>query len=147
MKTILLTRGFSTVVDDDLFEWLNSFNWYASGPSLLVRPARRDSANGRRLIYIYHQILGVFPWNMEGEVDHINRNALDNRRENLRIVSHAENMQNGIRALKSVGVSIDRTHGTFKAYINERKKYGTFRRNVGTFKTREEALLALKSYQ
>jgi hypothetical protein len=140
---IRLTRGFVTIVDAELFDELNQFKWYASGPLRYVRPARRN--HQRKLIYMYHQVLGINPWELNGMVvDHINRDALDNRRSNLRIVTQSVNMQNGAIAIKSTGISIDRTYNTFKAYIQEHTMYGSFRKNVGTFKTREEAELALR---
>lgn len=134
MAFIQLTKGLETLIDDESFDELNRFNWYASGPIGFERPARRLKEEGRKLIYIYHQILGVKPWLLAGvNVDHINRDPLDNRRSNLRLVSRSENMQN--RAISSKGISVDRTHGTYKAYIG----HGVERVNVGTFQSYEEA--------
>jgi hypothetical protein len=42
---------------------------------------------------LHRDILGVPPF-AGANVDHINGNGLDNRRENLRWVTHAQNMQN-----------------------------------------------------
>src|SRR5690606_15220653 len=50
--------------------------------------------NGRLLLahrIIYAIVHGKTP---EGEIDHINRNRIDNRIENLRDVSHSDNMHN-----------------------------------------------------
>ncbi len=146
MRLITLTKGFEAIVDDGLFESLNYHQWFAQGND--HRPARRLKDNEiypRNLIYMYHQILQVFPWGLNGKVvDHINRNPLDNRLENLRIVTQAENMQNSITTIFKLGVSIDRTHNTWKAYIDYSYSFGTRRKNIGTFKTREEALAAVK---
>jgi hypothetical protein len=43
--------------------------------------------------YLHRVILGLRPGDPL-EVDHINRNRLDNRRANIRVVTHAQNMQN-----------------------------------------------------
>lgn len=70
-------------------------------------------------------------------VDHINRNTLDNRKKNLRIVTPAENAQNrtgGIRKAPS---------GRWTAKI---KFYGkTY--HIGTFNTKKEASKARKEYK
>lgn len=47
--------------------------------------------SGQRIIYAHWLALGYFG---NESIDHINGNGLDNRKENLRIVSHAKNMQN-----------------------------------------------------
>ena len=53
--------------------------------------------DGKRINFLYHQLvakefIGERPLNYD--IDHINRNKLDNRLENLRYVSHKENMKN-----------------------------------------------------
>lgn len=48
--------------------------------------------DGKKILYLHRVIMG-FP---EGNIDHINRNTLDNRRENLRVVDQAHNMHNSI---------------------------------------------------
>jgi len=53
---------------------------------------RGTSKNGvQRRVYMHQQLVTV----PEGfEIDHVNRNGLDNRRENLRLVTHTQNLAN-----------------------------------------------------
>ncbi len=67
------------------------------------------------------------------QVDHINGNPLDNRRENLRICENAENNRNkGLTKASTSGykgVSLYKRSGTWRAYIvtNYKQKHlGTF---------------------
>lgn len=141
MGIILLTRGFETIVDDDIYEELNSYLWYASGPE--GRPARRLRDATRRVIYMYHQIMDVRPWELRLEnkvVDHIDGNPLNNQRNNLRIVTQNKNMQNSNRHLFREGIGYDSTHDRYKVYID---RPDLPRINIGTYKTREEANVAL----
>jgi hypothetical protein len=136
MALIKLTKGFETLIDDNDYERLNVFKWHASG--VYHRPARRLRDNTRRMVLIYHQILDVWPWELEGkEIDHINRNPLDNRKENLRLVSHADNMRNSKRSIDRKGICFDRTQSKWKAYLDQP------RINIGTFETENEAREAL----
>lgn len=140
MAWIILTKGVQTEVDDELYFSLNEFKWYASG--LEFRPARRLKEPERRLIYMYHQVLQVMPWELGVcIVDHIDGNPLNNMRANLRIVSRTENMLNSVRSICKTGISVDRTHGTFKAYIDQPYQK---RINVGTYKTRDAAAEAIE---
>ena len=60
---------------------------------------------------------GEFP---EYELDHINRNRLDNRIENLRESNRFEQAQNSKKTVNketgAVGVCVDKTHGLKKKY-------------------------------
>jgi len=62
--------------------------------------------------------------------DHINRDKLDNRRENLRVVNATENLRNRNRWAR--GITFNKRAGKWQAQLNG--KY------IGVFATEEEAL-------
>lgn len=72
----------------------------------------------QKALPIYRQIMGD-PVGLE--VDHINGNHLDNRRENLRVCTKAENSRNkGVRAHNKLGVKgvyLDARRGKYRAQI------------------------------
>ena len=46
MKTITLTQGFETLVDDEDIDWLRQFSWYShvkKRKSTIVYAVRKDS--------------------------------------------------------------------------------------------------------
>jgi len=138
MAIITLTKGFVTYIDDDLYEELNQHKWHAAG--IEGRPARRRISD-RKIIFIYHQILNVLPWELRQQglcVDHINNDPLDNRRLNLRVVSVSENNRNKFKG--RAGIGFDGTHNKYKAYLD---RDGYKRLNIGTFKHRIDAERAL----
>jgi len=95
MKTIELSRGYSATVDDDDFDWLSRYKWYAS-----VTTARNKTpyavgyplgqASGTR--YYMHRL--ILACSKGQQIDHLNRNGLDNRRANLRISTASQNQHN-----------------------------------------------------
>lgn len=85
MKKIKLTQNKYALVDDEDFERVNQYKWHCSACGYAM------CRKGKHLIYMHHSILDI-PKGMF--VDHINRNGLDNRKSNLRIVTHSQNMIN-----------------------------------------------------
>ncbi len=70
------------------------------------------------------------------EVDHINHNVLDNRKCNLRIVTHTENNRNNKNNSSSVtGVYYRKSKNKYEAFIEKNGK----RKWLGTYNTLEEA--------
>ena len=88
MKEILLSQGRVALVDDDMFEYLNQWKWYCNNGGY----ATRNSTGLHRTIIRMHREIMNTPNGME--TDHINGNSLDNRKENLRVCTHSENMHN-----------------------------------------------------
>lgn len=76
----------------------------------------------------------------EGEIDHINRDPSDNRIENLRCVTHAENMYNrGVHKNNTSGTPGVRWHKTTSRWKVEIGVDGRLL-SVGYYKTKEEAI-------
>jgi hypothetical protein len=89
VKEIILTRGLVALVDDADYSWLSRHKWHVTGQS--QRPYATRKGSGGKRIFMHVEIMQP-PVGMQ--VDHINGNQLDNRRENLRLATHQQNMQN-----------------------------------------------------
>lgn len=86
MKKIKLTQDKYAVVDNADFDYLNQWKW-----SLLQGKYAHRNAGKKGHIRMHRLIMDA-PNDMS--VDHINGDGLDNRRSNLRICSHRENLKN-----------------------------------------------------
>lgn len=104
-KTIELTKGYTTIVDDDDYEWLSEWSWYAHFNRPESVYAARGNSPGQKpnLVKMHRAIMGID--DPKVQVDHINGNKLDNRRSNLRLASNAQNHWNltGLRADNTSG--------------------------------------------
>lgn len=93
-----------------------------------------------RIIWEMHN--GRIPEGME--IDHINHIKTDNRIENLRLVSHKQNLSNAsLRSDSSSGVSgvsWNRNRQKWHAYIKSNYK----RRHIGFFDSFDDAVVARK---
>jgi len=95
VKEIELSKGQHALVDEVDFEWLNQWKWSASvqtGGGEKYRAVRVFVRDGKQKSMLMHRAILQAPPHML--VDHINRNPLDNRRENLRLTGHLGNALN-----------------------------------------------------
>lgn len=126
MKEIQLTQGKVALVDDADFEYLNQWKWFADKATNNKFYAVRKSIriNGKGINQKMHRI--IFGNNLESHIDHINGDTLDNRRINLRICTHQQNMFNKpiSKANKSgyKGVSFIGSNKMYRAAICINKK-------------------------
>jgi hypothetical protein len=123
MKEIPLTRGFVAVVDDEDYENVNQFKWFANPDKHTTYASRTDYSGGSKKHIKMHRFIMGYPVGML--VDHINRNGLDNRRCNLRITTHQQNQANSISKSDSSrfkGVSRDKRKEKWYASIRKNKK-------------------------
>lgn len=95
MKQITLWKkgdnpsGLFALVDDKNYEIINRFNWVVSRCGLNVYASTRFN---NKTTYMHQFILGDIPIGFE--VDHKNGNGLDNQENNLRCITHEQNMAN-----------------------------------------------------
>ena len=141
MKLVPLTKGYSAIVDDCDFEELMKYKWFVDVrlTGMYIKRHRPDVDGKKGNIYMHRHIMGVTETGLA--VDHINRNPLDNRRENLRVCTRAENSRNSIKKTKKTdqmkGVHL-RPSGRYGSYIMfERKSIC-----IGTYNTPEAAARA-----
>jgi hypothetical protein len=88
MKEIPLTQGKIAIVDDEEYELFIKYKWCVGGGYA----RRNDSFKGKRITLQMHRVITNCP--MGFEVDHIDGDKLNNRKDNLRVVNHRGNMQN-----------------------------------------------------
>jgi len=95
MKQIPLTQGKFALVDDEDFEYLNQFKWYAIKCDKTYYVCRKvydkETKKGKNLL-MHRFVLGLTDPKIQG--DHIDWNGLNNQRYNLRICSCAQNQRN-----------------------------------------------------
>ena len=84
------------IVDDEDFDGLTvGRSWHAAyRPSGWYACQRVDRGGKQLRIYMHREIMGLNGGDRRVLVDHINRNPLDNRRENLRLTDHQGNGAN-----------------------------------------------------
>ena len=146
-KEIELTQGKVALVNDEDYEELNKYNWLLDKkPGRSLYYARRSvyvGDNKRHTIRMHRQILGLEHGDYR-QIDHINRNGLDNRRENLRIASQAANVHNSKICSRNIsgckGVGWDKKGKKWLAYITA---YGK-RHHLGLFSNFDDAVHARK---
>ena len=138
-----MSKGNVALVDDEDYENISKYSWSYHGAGYAARGYHKD---GKLIILKMHQqIIGNVP---DGyEIDHINGNKLDNRRCNLRTISHQENVFNtkkrvlqnpGIRPSKYKGVNWrdERHKWVSRITLNGKRFY------LGLYETEEEAAIA-----
>lgn len=94
MKEIQLTQGKVALVDDDLYEKLNQFKWFAhKGGNTYYVQRNSPKINGKqRTIFMHHEVIGRPP---AGKIsDHEDGNGCNNQRYNLRHATSRQNSQN-----------------------------------------------------
>ena len=134
MKEIPLTKGASVKVDEDDYVRLKIYSWCLGQGGYAVRGGMKaDNQIKRKNIQIHRQILNCLESNLE--VDHINGDRLDCRKENLRLVTSGINQRNKV---KKVLWDSGRRKWKVSLRYGEGKR---FMKRYATFIEAEESLL------
>ena len=141
MAQISLSHGLFTTVDEADLDRLSAFKWKALINECNTYAYRNSKLpSGKKIVIFMHREINGTPIGMI--TDHINGNSLDNRKENLRSATHAQNMANRKKAKSNrsgfKGVYFDPSKNSFVAEINS----GNKRTRLGKFSTAEEAYSA-----
>ncbi|CAB5216873.1 putative NHN endonuclease [uncultured Caudovirales phage] len=136
MTTIELTQGKECLIDSSFYEEVSKRKWCYSNVGYAVS---RNKETGK-VEYLHRIILKA-----EGkmQVDHINGNRLDNRLDNLRVVSAQNNIRNskkrkGNYTSEFKGVCFDKSRNKYKAEITVDGKC----KSIGRFINEKDAALA-----
>ena len=120
-RRIRLTEGKFAIVDPDDFEKLKNYGWYLSRDFYAYA---HEETNGKRKTFCMHRKI-MNP--QDGFIiDHKNRNKLDNRKANLRPVTHSQNSSNkATKPHSSIykGVSWNKGMKKWKSCIQHLGKY------------------------
>ena len=123
-----------TIVDEDIYYDLLNYKWVINNQGYI---------RNNKLIFLHRFIMN---YNGDNYVDHINNNPLDNRKENLRIVTPAQNamnkkpFKNG--SSKFIGVFFHKKTNKWCASItfeNMKKYLGTYQNEIDAAKARDLA--------
>jgi len=127
MKEIILTQGKVALVDDEDYEYLVQWKWYAAkmGNSFYAQRSDYNSLRKQSVItYMHRVILKVADFKIE--VDHKDHNGLNNQKENIRAVTKKQNSFNKKSyknsTSKYVGVSWNRQSNKWQAQVRENGK-------------------------
>lgn len=135
----LMVKGYKFLIDEVDAKAVGAFTWYLQKTHRKIYARTETKLDGRRVALGLHRMITAAPKGME--VDHVNGDTLDNRRKNLRVCTHLQNMGNnrqpaGESGFKGVWKS-HRGNGWVAIIKHKGKRY-----SLGTFKEKKQAAVA-----
>lgn len=94
-KEIKSTNGLIFIVDDEDFDWINQYKWYAwkHGYTYYIKRAEWvKGGRGKAISVLLHR--EIMRPGKGLQVDHLDRNGLNNQKHNMVNCTQAENNQN-----------------------------------------------------
>lgn len=143
LALVPLTRGYFATISVIDAEVVGRSNWHAK-KGCTVYAVRTYLENGEKRRESLHRLIGlIMGLPMDVDVDHVDRNGLNNSRQNLRGATRSQNLCNqktrGDNSSGVKGVCMDRRRGLWHARITFNGKT----MDVGHFGEIEEARVAL----
>jgi predicted transposase YbfD/YdcC len=146
MKLIPLTRGLFTMVDDEDYDYLMQWKWYAQ-PKRGTFYAIRGIRKGKSYTNVrMHRLVMNAP--KDKQVDHINHDGLNNQKYNLRVCLSGENTKNrniqynNTSGYKGVVICVHKRRGKVYSSIQAGISINNKSHYIGAFKTLEDAARA-----
>lgn len=133
-KELVKALDCGALVDGQYYEWASKINWHVSDTGYAM--IRHVIDGKKKTVRLHRLIIDARPGEI---VDHINRNKLDNRLENLRIVSHIENVHNSDRYDEAKGYYYSEERGS---WIVDYRRISVRHKS---FKTEQEAIRFVKN--
>jgi hypothetical protein len=127
--------GLEILIDEEDYNYLSMYKWFR----LKARNTTYARTNkNKKTKVISHIIAEVYDWDLNGKViDHINKNGLDNRKQNLQIVSQQKNIAKDagwkVSSSEFRGVSKNKNKWAARLYHKGKHYY------LGTYNTEIEA--------
>lgn len=138
-----MVKGNEVKVDDEDFEYLNQWKWQINKgyATRIHHIAVIDRKQKVRLMSMHREVLRNNGLEIEGfDIDHINRDRLDNRKENLRIATRSQNNMNSKIPVNNTsgfkGVSWHKQNKKWYARISVNRKV----HRLGFFSDKMEAV-------
>ena len=129
------------VIDASDAEWVRQWPWSLGSTGYVVRTI--DGPNGQRKIRLHRELLKLGHDDTR-QVDHIDRDRMNNRRSNLRILTLAQNTQNVSSQIGSTsiyrGVCWKKDKGKWQASV----RVGGVSKHLGYFDNEDAAAAAAR---
>lgn len=139
---VALTQGLWTLVDYEDRDLVDTISWYALKSRRTFYAVRKPSPKIRLHCEIGKRLFGSLMLTKIFEIDHINKDGLDNRRQNLRIATGAQNRANTQSRTKAsstyLGVHWNRHRRKWHAQIMQKSR----KLHIGLFDDEKEAARA-----
>lgn len=146
MKSILVKKSNRpTLVDDDDYERVSKYSWWLHNHGYVFRSTTvgkvADGTRRRKNYYLHREIMG----SPDCQIDHIDRDKLNNQKSNLRLANNSENHFNATKrrqkfsSSKYKGVS---RAGIYKATGKPRFQVFAASKYVGYFSSEIQAAKA-----